>query len=783
MKDLKFIFRMFKRNPLLVFVNLPGLAIGLSAVLLLSVYVKYELSYDKHFPTRDHVLRLYNSITENGQEVNYGICMRSAYTDIPQNIPEIEVSTQLYTSWGIAIEKENTKYSNLNLLYADRGFFDVFGLDLIYGNISDALGGDKKVVLNASTAQKIFNKLNCIGEIVYISEEPFTVSGIMADLPKNTHFQCDLLASMETLMHEEWNSLEFYTYFKINKNADKHKVSYKIAAANDELIKARFKGSDFTLKSGTELLADLHIHSVADYDLSPKANLFHIYLVASIAFFVLLIALVNYINLYVLHGEKRIAEIAARKSLGANTKSLLKLFFTETGIIALIALALALIISTAALPFFGRLMQRQMHISELLSASGLSLAFLILLIIVGISGAYPSYYLSRINLINALKGKSNQVRRKSTLSRFAVITQFTVTVFLISTLIVVYAQVDFLKNVPIGFNTDHLYKITNLDSKLKESYQSIESELSQLPFIESISTSNHSVGGGCSGQAIKLYGQKGKKQSINEYRVNPGFCKNLQLELKGGRYFTTTGADKNAVILNEAAVKLLGIKNAVGSKVIIDKNPLTVIAVVKNFYYTSNSGEAIAPLVISQQPNNYLRNFYVRTRSDITTWQSAQIESVFKSYSPNYIMARSSVADSYQKKYEKENRVVKLLSSGSILAIMLSLIGLTALSVLNVNRRRKEIGIRKVIGSTEKEIVKSLLSETFILVLISMAIAFICSYSVLHAWLINFAKHINLSPLYFIISGAIAFILAFVSVSYQSWRAATRNPVEALKYE
>jgi len=783
MKNLRFIFRMFLRNPLLLFVNLPGLAIGLSAVLLLSVYLKYELSYDQHFPTRNNVLRLYNAVEENGQSSNYGICLRTAYTEIPQNIPEIEAATQLYRGWFVLAERETKKFENLGLLYADKGFFDVFGLDLIHGNSTNALEGDKQVVINASTAQKIFNRLDCVGEVLNISEEPFVVTGVMNDLPKNTHFQFDLLASMQTLRPERWQGLELYTYFKINPNTDINSAGKKIADANTNLMKPWEEQLSVKVESGTELLSRLHFYSVVDFDISPKANLGQIYIIAGIAFFILLIAMVNYINIYVLHGEKRIAEIAARKSLGANQKNLSRLFYTETGIIGLSALAIALLLSGTILPFFAELMQRQMDMSELFSFSGLVIVALILLVIVGISGAYPSYYLSRFDLVNALKGKSNKIRRKSHLSRIAVITQFTVTVFLICSLIVVYAQINFLKDIPLGFKAENVTRFSNLNSKLRQSYRSLESELSQFPFIESTGTSNHSMGGGCSGQGIKKYGDPGNYQGINEYRVNPGFCKTMKLELLDGRYFTSSEADKNAVILNQAAVKLLGLKTGAGEQVQMSEDPLNVIAVVKDFYYTDHPGEPIAPLVISQQRNNYLNSFYVRTYDELTNAQLAQIEAVFKSYSPDYIMSHSQLTDVYANKYKNEERVMKLVSSGAILAILISLIGLTALSVLNVNRRKKEIGIRKVIGSTETQVVKALLGETFVLVTISIAIAFILSYIALQHWLINYAKHVSLSPVYFLIAGILAFIIAFIAVAWQSWSAATRNPVEALRYE
>jgi putative ABC transport system permease protein len=782
MNNFQFIFRMFKRNPLLVFVNLPGLAIGLSAVLLLSVFLNHELSFDKHFKTKDNVVRLYNSVIENGITQNYGICLRNAYAEIPQQIPEIKSATQLYRGWNVITEYNKTRYPDLQLLYADKEFFDVFGLDLLYGDCDEALVGDGKLVLNESTAQKIFNRPDCVGEIIIVSDEPLTVTGVIKDLPGTTHFNFDMLASMETLHPEQWGGLELFTYYRISDNADLKTVSAKIAKANDKIMQPWAEPFDATVNSGVEKLISLHLHTIVDSDLSAKANLTHIFIVAGIAFFILLIALFNFINLYVLHGEKRIAEIAARKSLGATKSMLSKLFFTETGIIGLMAFILAIFISIFIQPFFARIMQSRISYADMFSFSGMLIVFSILVILIVAAGAYPSYYLSKLDLVSALKGKSLKIKRKSTLSRVAMVLQFTISVFLITGFSIVLAQTNYLKKMPLGFNPDNVIGIANLNKQITESATSIENELRQLAFVESVGSSTHSMGSGSSGQSIKIYGTTGNSLGVNEYRVNPGFDKTMQLELTDGRYFTNSEADKKGVILNESAVKMLGGNVKVGSLVDMHGEPLTVTGIVKDFYYIDHPGETIAPLVLT----NYwyrVRNIYIRIRGRLSDLQQAQIEQIFKNYSPDFIYGQFDLKDVYANKFIGEERVMKLVSVGAIMAIIISFIGLLALSILNVNRRKKEIGIRKVVGSTEAEAVRTLISETFILVGIAIGIACVGSYIIMHRWLENFVDRITLSPLYFLVSAAIAVAIAFLAVGWQSWKAATRNPVEALRHE
>ncbi|WP_346857290.1 FtsX-like permease family protein [uncultured Draconibacterium sp.] len=782
MKDLRFIFRMFRRNPLLVFVNLPGLAVGLSAVLLLAVYLKHELSYDQHFQTKNNVLRLYNAVTENGNITNYAICLRQAYTEIPSKVPEIRSATQIYNGWNTTAEYEKQKFPNMHLLYADKEFFDVFGLELLQGNSSDALQLENNVVITRSTALKVFNTVDCVGKVFNVSEEAATVTGVINDLPNNTHFNFDLLVSMQTVHPENWGGLELYTYFRIDENTNLAVVSEKIASANNEEMKPWGEPFNLSVETGTELLSDLHLHTVVDFDLSPKANLTHVFIIAGIAFLVLLIAMVNYINLYVLHGEKRIAEIASRKSLGATQSTLSRLFFTETSVISLLSFVLALALTAFVQPAFARLMKSQIELSDMFSFSGILLVLGILTVLILVSGAYPSYYLSKLNLVNALKGKSSKVKRKSTLSRIAVISQFSISVFLISALVIVFAQVNYLKEVPLGFNPENVIGITNLNNEVRRSASSVADKLSQLAFVEDVAVSDHAMGQGSSGQGIKKYGDSGNFKGIDEYRVHPGFAKTMQLELVDGRYFNKSESDKRAVILNQAAAKMLGSEVKVGSLVDMFDEPLTVIAIAKDFYYIDHPGAPIAPLVITNYRNN-VNNIYVRTKAGTTSAQLAQIDEVIKSYSPELIISKFQLTDVYANKYTNEERMIKLVTTGAGLAIIISFIGLMALSVLNVNRRRKEIGIRKVIGSTETQVVRELLKETFILVLIAIVLAFIGSYFTMHQWLQHFVNRVSISPIYFLISAAFALLIAFMAVSWQSWRAATRNPVEALRYE
>ena len=781
-KNLRFTLRVLKRNPLLVFVNIPGLAIGLSVVLLLSVYINNERRFDKHFSTKNRVYRLYNDVTEDNKTEIFPICLRKAQTEIPPQIPEIEASTQIYQSWNVTAKYKDKQFASLSMLYADPEFFDVFGLNLICGDKNTALQGENNAVISASTARKIFNTTDCAGEYISLSEVPFLVTGVIEDLPKTTHFQFDVLGSMQTIHPEQFGGLELYTYFLLYPNADPISTNKKIAAINDELMIPWGEDYEMTKSSGLEKLSRLHMYSICDFDLSPKANRKTIGLIAGLAFFILLIALVNYINLYILHGEKRIAEISARKALGATKKNLALMFYTETAVIGFISIVLALFLSILARPVFSNLMQRPLEVHEILSPSGILILIGILIIIILISGAYPTFYLSRIQMVNGLKGKSDHIKRKSRLSSISVLVQFTISIFLILSVVVIHAQIKHLKDVPLGFSVDQVYAITGLHKEARKHYKSIDEEIQSLPFIEQSGFSFHTMGMGCSGQAIKIYGDPGIMKSIYEYRVQPGFCETMKLQLTEGRFLNDSESDKSGVILNQTAVKMLGLKNPIGTLVDIGFDPMSVVGVVEDFYANGHAGEPITPLMLDIYSDR-VTTLYVRVIGDLNADKQKQITAVIKQFDSEYIFTYVPLSHVYNNKFRSEERVLRIITSGALLAIFISFIGLMALSVMQVSRRTKEIGIRKVMGSSEAEVVLLLLRKTMILVLIAMAIAFIAAYIVLQHWLSAYTDRIYLHAGYFLVSGIFALLIALLATGIQSFKAATRNPVEALHYE
>jgi len=330
-KQIAYSIRNLKKSKLLLFISVPSLIIGLSVFLLLIIYIKHETSYDKYFPNRNRVVRLYNTIIENGESSTWPICLRRAHTEIPPQIPEIEASTQLYRGWDFNVSYQKQKFSNIPLLYADKDFLKVFGLKLIAGYEKNALSQKNSIIIVKSLAEKIFGNNDCVGKVITLGDDNFTIEGLIDDFPTTTHFSFDILASMSSINAENFQGMEFFTYFLLSENSNFETVENKIASLNTKIIKNQWSDNPaLKIESGVDKLENIHLYTHADWDISSKGNLTNIYIVGFLAFLLLFTAVVNHINLYMLHGEKRFFEIGIRKSLGASKKDLVKIFYSET---------------------------------------------------------------------------------------------------------------------------------------------------------------------------------------------------------------------------------------------------------------------------------------------------------------------------------------------------------------------------------------------------------------------------------------------------------------------
>jgi len=784
MNDLKFVLRILRRNPVMLITNVTGLAVALTTVIFTLTYLRYELSYDRHFKTSDRVVRLYCKVTDNTRTEVYGIALRKAYTQLPGKVPEIESAVQLYGFSQTSVQNKENKIGKIRMFYADPEFFKVFGLSLIAGDKKTALLGKKCAVITTSLAEKLFHTTSCIGKEIESDGEHVMITGVINEIPKNSHLCFDLLISLSTLnMHWLSSSLEFQTYYLLKPNVDSKAAGAKIATAYNSIMQDWARTFYAKVQSGVEPLTDLYLHSAARDYIPAHGSTKQMLIVGLIALFVLLTALLSYINLFIIQGEKRITEISTRTMFGATKASIAKLFFLETLIVFLFSAIIAFLVIYKSMPFLSTLLQSKVDLSDLFSPGGIISCFILLALLLLITSGYPVLYLSRMKYALGLRGKISSTGNNNWLSAASVLVQFTVASFFISCVIIISSQLAYMHDVPMGFNKNNVITVSDCSMPLTRKYESLKTELLKLPFITAVCGGEHFMGGGCSGQYIRtLTDGENSNKAINEYREKPGFGELMQFELVDGRFFRQSMADSQAVVLNESAIRYLGIKPKAGQTILYKDQRVEIIGIVKDFYYMSNPGEPIAPLVIT---NCFwgTPNIYIRSNNPMTETQLMQVKSVFHRFDENYIFNPHLLADIFDGMYKKENRLAEMVFIGGAEVVFISLISLLALTVLKISRRTREIGIRKVNGSSVSRIIAVLFKDILIIVVLAILIASTGAYIVMNTWLSDYVQRIRLHPGYFLISAMFVFAIAILATTWQAWKAATQNPVTALKHE
>jgi len=785
---LKNLFRIIRRDPVSLITNLTGLSLGLAATILLTVFIQFELSFDRHFSRADRIYRMNSIWISQGGTSEMAINLRQAYTEIPEKVAGIETAIQLYRGFQVEVTEGENRHKELDLLYSDPDFFRIFDLKMLAGDPGSALSEPNTVVLTEKSAMRIFGDLDVVGRTLTMNEVPYTVSGVVENIPPNTHFRFDLLMPMEAISYlDDLRGLEFFTYYLIEKGVDPGPVLETIGKENTRILSERFSGFEgSTFDSRLEPLKGLHLHTAVNWDLTPPGSMKTIYIMLIITLTVMGLALSNFINLYILNGAKRSKEIGIRKVNGAGRRSMVRQFYLETTVVVTVAFAAGVILALLLLPAFANTMQRE-SFTEVTSSPALYLVMTaIYLVTILLSGFYPALLLSREAPVPLLRGSVNPAGDKRILLRVVSVVQIFIAVGLLTILLGINTQIRFLKNHPLGYNPENIILISNLNQGLTVNYPAIRDKLMDLSGIEEVAASDHTIGAGTSGQSIRLYSDEpDQMKGINEYRVQPGICHLYQFNLVAGRFLDPERTpDRSGVILNVEATNLLGRspRELIGESVVMFSDPMEVIGVVEDFNYQS-AARRIAPLAITAYSDG-IRNIAIRISPGTDPQKIlGSINETIRSFDPDYVMINRFATDIIKGYYTAEERLQKIVLSGSLLSVLIVLLGIYALVSHNMVRRTKEIGIRKVMGGNTREMMILVYASTLKWTLIGSVLAVPPSLFYLRRWLSDFAVRIPLH--WWIFVSGILMVVLFQSLITlgQTRRTARRNPVEALRYE
>jgi putative ABC transport system permease protein len=790
--------RNLKLNRGYFIINLLGLTIGITAFILIVLWIKAETSYDKFHKNAGNIYRVDYLLYEEGILEQHSASGSGAIgKEIKNAFPEVAGYTRFVRTESL-IKYGDKTFKEKNILYAQSSFFDLFSFPLMEGIADSSILAINHAVITEETARKYFGDENPVGKMITVDGiSDFEVAGVVRSIPENSHCKFDILLSYENLIKSSrswdnsWVSERVYSYILLKPGTDSKALQAKLPQLPEAFIGKFMKEAFFLLEYRLVKLTDIHLHSSVSNELEVNGNYRNVVSLGIIACLVLLIAFINYINLATSRSIERAHEVGVRKISGASYKDLILQFLTESAILNLLALIISLSGVILLLPFFKQVMQSPLRIDYLM----VILLFFLLLISGSLfTGLLPAIYISRFAPGLVLKGKTPTgskwiIGLKNTL----VIFQFTISVILIICTITIFRQVNFMRNHDLGFNMDGLVVIDGpriLRANTFESYmnslESFKNDIKAISSVSSITASSNVPGTEIKNSrvfGIPVEGRNTEKR-IDVYYIDNQFFNTYGLTLLAGDNFASGIEEEfNKIILNESALTYYGFKDAVSTvgKILRGgKQEMIIKAVIKDFNQQSLK-ELPAPIAFFNQPANV---FYT-IKGNMTGMRELipELEKVWNTHYPGNPFNYFFLDDFFNEQYRPDRRFSGLFLACSILAIIIACLGSSGLSAYAITRRTKEVGIRKTNGARIVQVMVLLNKDFAKWVVIAIVIASPVAWIVMNKWLQNYAYRTDISWWIFVVSGVITISIALITVSWQSWRAAKRNPVEALRYE
>ncbi len=816
---LKIAWRYMIRNKITSLINITGLAIGTACVILILFYIHDELKYDRFFKESDHIFQVNLKGIENGNEYLSGNTGPAIGATLVNEFPEIATYTRIYRPGDVMVRYEGENhtesyFTEKGVLAVDSNFLQVFTFPMMEGDPATCLQKPNSIVITEQTAKKYFGNSNAVGKIVLYDNGkiPFTVAGVMHNIPTQSSFQFDILvpiSSYPEVKRRSWNWfwLQVSTYVKLRDNASVDKTGIaKLEAKFPAMIRQHaFRRNvttfdEFIRKGGMldlhlQPLTSVHLYSAGVLSrLTTLGDIKYVRIFSVIALFIIILACVNFMNLSTAQSAKRAKEVGIRKVLGSQKIQLIKQFLTEAFLYSFIAALFALVMVLLLLKPFNEVAGKSFTLN-LLFTDNIWMFMLGLPILTGLlAGSYPAFYLTSFNPVAVLKGM--KLFKSSLGSLFIrnglVIFQFTISTVLIICTIIVFKQLQYIQSKDLGLNKENVVVIAN-SNRLEKSEESFRQDLTKLPMVIDATVASYiptseNFGDTYIPDPTGTNEQLTKEIQLSSYVVDYDFVPTLQIQVLKGRNFSRGFSDSASVILNETAAKQIGWKDPIGKFLEYPGNDqrFKVIAITKDFNIGSLHNVIVPFALFHSSSKTYdLGHSYIMARmksGDISHYLD-QIESKWKSFAPNTPFDYSFLDSELEALYRSEKRMGTVFGIFTILSIFIACLGLFGLAAYNAERRTKEIGIRKVLGASVRVLV-ILLSKDFLnLVLIAAFIAFPVAWWSMHKWLEDFAYRINIGWSVFILAGLCTLFVSLVTISFQTIKKAITNPVKSLKTE
>ena len=789
---IKIAFRNLWRHKSFSLINIVGLAVGMAACLLIFMYVKFELSYDKFNANFAHIYRLNTDIKAPSEVLHWSSATAPMGPALQADYPEVQSFARVFST-GYLIVNGNNKFQENNLAFADNSIFKIFTFPFIEGDPATALKAPFSIVLTETMAKKYFGSQDALGKSLLLDgKHPVNITGIIKDVPHNSHFNFDMLISVPTIEQlkiinlNEWGNFSNVTYLLLRPGTDANALQAKLPNFLIKHISEQKRHNGYDYQLFVQPLSEVYMDNLRGAQFNGSMS--NVYTFSIIAIFILLIACINFINLTTARASERAKEIGIRKVIGAAKQQLIAQFLGESVIISLISYILAALMCWLLLPLFNQLAGK--IIAESIFEHGYIFVLFLMAVAIGfLAGIYPALVLTGFKITSVLKGRFSTSVKGILLRKGLVVVQFTVSIVLIVGTIIVYNQLNYMRNQSLGFNKDQMLVIDfSGDSTIQSHFQLIKDQLKDIPGVLSVSASSTTPGNGNPVAYTTAQNSSGAMQSLNlnMYDVDFDFVQQYGMQIVAGRTFSNafpTDSTK-AFLVNETAVKQLGYTSAnaaVGKHFNQWGRDGKIIGVIKDFNFQGLQ-QTIKPLNFRINPQN-LGVFTLKVAAGSIPQTITALQDKWKNIAPQRPLAYSFLDAAFNKQYATEERFGQLFLYFAVLAIFISCLGLLGLASYSTLQRTREIGIRKVMGASIFGIVNMLSREFLLLVIIAAFIAFPLSWYGMHTWLQDFAYKISIGWWVFGVAGVLSILIALTTVSFQAIKAALANPVKSLRSE
>ncbi|WP_346863575.1 ABC transporter permease [uncultured Draconibacterium sp.] len=801
---LKTSLRSLKKQKGYTSINILGLAIGIACSLIIALFILHQLSYDQYHTKKDRIYRLILDGKIGEQEVLVSSTAAVIGPTIVTDFPEVESCLRLNTFGETIVKKEDKTFTIRDFAEADSTFFSFFSIPLLKGESKNVLNEPYSMVLSESTAKKIFGNENPINKTLKINtrNEPYRITGVMADFPENTHFKADILTSYMTNPRSrdpEWLNNSFETYLMLYENTNPEQVNARFSGMIKKYIGPRvqelfgvsledFFASGNRYNFHLQPLTKIHLDPTVEHEVKPATDPKYLWIFGSIAILIIVIASINFMNLSTAQASKRAKEVGIKKATGASRASLVTQFLSDSVLISFMALIVAIVIVLFALPAFNRLLGAEVELSLFSNWYTIPLLLVFSVSVGLLAGIYPAFYLSSFVPVKVLRGKVRDAMKNGKLRSVLVSFQFLISIVLIIGTMIMYRQLQYMLNKDVGFNKEQMLVIQQAGA-IGDKVKTFKQELLKIPEISSVSASTAIPGHNNNNNGYMLEGNSDQTFLLQSNWVDYDFFKTYQIKLQDGRLFDQSfTSDEQACIVNAQTIKEYNLTDFSASRFIVigDNNEniyLPIIGVTNDFHFRSLHNR-ITPYIIRFKDENQNYGYIsIRFNNQSTIQTINEIETIWKKFASNNPMQYFFMDKDFNQMYRAERQNAQLSVLFAILGIFIAALGLFGLTSFTIEQRTKEVGVRKSLGASDSSIFYLISKEIIILVSIATLIAWPLVFFGANSWLQNYYYRVNLSVYEFVLGFVIAISIALLTISYRTIQSVRTNPALTLRYE